>query len=353
MTSHERVLRALEFRNPDRVPFLSPFPLLSDFFYMTFYPASDWQPAPGHAPHLNPALLLLGNWRWKHWRPEAFLSSRLPREDEFGCVWESPRADNVGEVKDHPLKSLDAVDAIHIPNPRRPERFETFERLAQWFGRDKFLLGDIGNGIWERAHFLRGFALLMEDLALNPEAVERLLDRLVSEWHLGMIDSMADRGCHGVIMPDDWGMQDRLMISPAMWRRIFKPRYARLIDAAHARGMKFFLHSCGNIRAILPDLIEIGLDALQKEDIENIGSQYVADNFPGKISFLSPVDVQNVLPAASDRDIAREVRKMIRLLGARGGGLMGMTTMSPEAVGIPWRKNFVVHYYFDRYGKYA
>lgn len=351
MTSKERVLRAIEFRNPDRVPFAGPIPALSDIFFTMVYPAGDWQPDAGYAPFIHRLLYLIGNWKWDGWTPEALFRPAMKQQDEFGCIRETRIADSVGEVVEHPMRDIDDLEAVRMPDPRRPERFETFRRLASMFGQDKFLLGDIGNGIWERAHFLRGFAEIMEDLAVRSESVERLLDRLVDEWFLGLIEERAALGSDGVIMTDDWGTQDRLMISPAMWRRIFKPRYARLIEAAHARGMKFILHSCGDIRPILEDLVEIRLDVIQKDDLECLGTEFLEKNFAGRICFMSPLDLQRTLPGANDRAIAWEVKKTIRRLGSKGGGIIGMIYMQPEAVGLTWRQFAVMQYYFWKYGK--
>jgi uroporphyrinogen decarboxylase len=349
MTSKERVLRAIEFRGPDRVPFLSPIPALSDFFFLPLYPASYWQPQPENGPHINRWLYLLGNWRWKEATLSRWRTWDMPREDEFGCVWLAPMPENVGEVKIHPLKNIEDIDSLKIPDPHRSERFASFERFAKMWGKDKFILGELTNGPWERAHFLRGYAEIMEDLALRPDAVCRLLDRIVDEWHIGLIEEYARRGSDGVITPDDWGMQDRMMISPAMWRRIFKPRYARLIDAAHSRGMKFFLHSCGNVRAIIDDLVEIGLDALQKEDIESLYTRSLSESFSEQLCFLCPLDVQRTLPNVSNWGIPREVKKLIRRLSTPRGGFIGMITMSPEAINVPWSKIAQMHYYFQRY----
>jgi uroporphyrinogen decarboxylase len=351
MTSRERVLRAIEFRNPDRVPFLSPIPALTDIFYIGVYPAAYWQPDNGYLPQLNRWLYFIGNWRWKKGSASDLAKSDLPRMDEFGCVWTAPIPDSIGEVTGHPMKEIADVNAVHIPDPHRGERFSAFERFADMLAKDKFILGDLTNGPWERAHFLRGYAELMEDLALRPAPVERLLDRLADEWYMGLIEEHGRRGCDGVIMTDDWGTQDRLMVSPAMWRRIFKPRYARLIAAAHEQGMKFFFHSCGDIRAIIGDLIEIGLDVLQKDDLECLGTAWLEQTFAGKLCFLSPLDLQRTLPGASDWTIGREVKKTIRRLGSCGGGIMGMTYMQPEAIGLNWRQFAVMHYYFRRYGK--
>jgi uroporphyrinogen decarboxylase len=350
MTSRERVLRAIEFRNPDRVPYLHPVPFLSDFFFMVTYPAGDWQPAPGVAPYTHDILYTLGNWRWKEWTPANWPSKHIKREDEFGCVRETVMADTVGEVTFHPLSDLDKVDEFRFPDPHRPERFERFQSLAKVFGRDKFIIGDLGVGLWERAHFLRGFTEALEDLVLRPEKMERLLDRLTDEWLIGLVEEFGARGCDAVMMTDDWGTQFRLMISPKMWREFIKPRYARLADAIHKNGMKFFMHSCGQIKDIIDDLIEVGLDVLQKDDLEAIGTDYLAEHVSGRLCFLSPLDVQRIMPNADSHVLARETKKLIKRLGNKGGGLMCAAYMQPEPIGLTWGQFALVQYYTFLFG---
>jgi hypothetical protein len=351
MTGRERVLRAIEFRNPDRIPFLNPVPALGDFCYMWVYPAGDWQPQPGHAPYIHDLLYAIGNWRWSEWSPANWPSKHIKKEDEFGCVREALTPDNVGEVTFNPLADLDAVDSFPLPDPRRPERFAAFERFVKIFGRGKFILGDLGVGLWERTHFLRGFTQAMEDFVLNPERLERLLDRLTDEWLIGLAEELGARGCDGVIMTDDWGTQHRLMISPAMWRRFIKPRYARLAEAAHDNGMKFFLHSCGMIKDIIDDLIEIGLDVLQKDDLEAIGTEYLAEHTAGRLAYMSSLDVQRIMPDAHGGAIGRETKKLIKRLGGGGGGLIGTAYMQPTAIGLTWAQFALMQYYFFLFGQ--
>lgn len=348
----ERVTRTIEFRRPDRVPFLSIIPAISDIFYVTYYPARDWQPAKGHYPNINHLLYLIGNWRARPPLPLNWASSGKPREDEFGCIWQAPKADAIGEVVGNPLESWDALETFKIPDPYAKGRFDSFKLYMKLLGRDKFVIGDLGNGIWERSHFLRGFENIMMDIVTEPDRVKRLLDRLIDEWYLGLIDQHASLGQHGVIMLDDWGTQANLMVSPDTWREIFKPRYKRLIDAAHDRGMKFMLHSCGDIRLIMDDLVEIGLDVIQKDDMECLGLDWIHQNMAGKLTFCGPLDLQRVLPKAGPEDIRREVKRTIRLVGPHNGGLIGMIYSQPQAVNIPWEKFIMMHYYYHRYGKY-
>jgi hypothetical protein len=117
---------------------------------------------------------------------------------------------------------------------------------------------------------------------------------------------------------DDWGAQRGLLISPAMWRRLFKPLYKDYIDIAHRYGKTIFMHSDGFITPIIGDLVELGLDALNCQlftmDIEELGRRYA-----GKITFWGEMDRQHLLPAGTPADIDRAVRRVKDALWRVGG----------------------------------
>ncbi|MFC1474839.1 uroporphyrinogen decarboxylase family protein [bacterium] len=345
-------MRAIEFRGPDRVPFASGMPGTSDIFPMVMFPARNWQPDYGYYPNMYPGLYYIGNWRFKKLMPPDLQSPGYERQDEFGCIWKTVIENSIGEVVGHPLKSLDDIEALKLPNPHAPGRFAAFELYRRLFAGKSFVLGMMDNGLWERMHFLRGFSELLMEIATQPERVGALADCLVDEWYIPILKRYARYGCHGVIFTDDWGMQHGGMISPKSWVEIFKPRYKRLFDAAHDEGMKFFMHSCGHIRDILHELIDAGLDVIQKDDICFMGLEELAAEFAGKICFMGSLDIQRQMPGADDDTIVEETRRVIREIGSKNGGLIGMYYAQPEAAGCTWRQMLVMRAAFLRNGKY-
>ena len=125
-------------------------------------------------------------------------------------------------------------------------------------------------------------------------------------------------GAHGFIFCDDWGLQNRLMISPKAWRAIWKPRYARIYQAAHEAGLLNFLHSCGYIVDILDDLIEIGLDVIHMDQQENMGLAVLGERFGGRLTFFAPVDIQQTLARGKPDEIRAYARQMVTRLGTPG-----------------------------------
>ena len=352
MTRKERVLRAMEFGGPDRVPFVAFAPGVSDVFFMTILPARDWQPDEGYYPNVYPEAYYLGDWKYEKKFPHDVMGPGRERQDEFDCVWKSTVENGIGEVVGHPLSEWDGLEAFPLPDPHAPGRLERFDLYRRLLSGDSFVVGNIENGPWERSHFLRGLTNLLMDTVTAPEQCARLADRLLDEWLIPLVEAYADMGAHGVIMTDDWGTQTGLMIRPDTWREIYKPRYARLFAAAHKRGMKFILHSCGHIADIIPDLMQIGLDVLQKDDVCFMGLDEIADAFGGKICFMGPLDLQRVLPGAGREKIYAQTRRLLRALARDDGGYIGMFYGQPQAVGISWRQQITMFAAFRRYGRY-
>jgi len=115
-----------------------------------------------------------------------------------------------------------------------------------------------------------------------------------------------------VFLADDWGMQDRLQISPRSWRKHFKPAYGAMIDAAHARGLDIWFHSCGHITETIPEWIDLGLDVIAHLQTAALDLPAIAQAYRGQITFFGGVDVQfNLVEGARD-SIRNEVRSLIR-----------------------------------------
>jgi uroporphyrinogen-III decarboxylase len=148
----------------------------------------------------------------------------------------------------------------------------------------------------------------------------RLLERL-HEFFVREMEMWAKTPVDGVSFMDDWGSQTALLISPDMWRAIFKPLYADYCRILHEANKFVFFHSDGHIEAIYPDLIEIGVDALNSQlfcmDIEDLGAKY-----GGKITFWGEIDRQYLLPFGTPDQVKEGVRRVRRALDDGRGGVI-------------------------------
>ncbi len=156
----------------------------------------------------------------------------------------------------------------------------------------KYVVGADPINAYERLRSLMGFENLMVAMYADQERFERLLDKL-TDMTVEVVEAYAGiGGVHGFMTWDDWGLQTSLQIRPAKWREMFKPRYARIVEACHKNGMHYILHSCGVIWDIIPDMIEIGMDVLQIDQPRLMGVERLANEFGGKICFWNCVDIQ-------------------------------------------------------------
>lgn len=175
---------------------------------------------------------------------------------------------------------------------------------------------------YERLWSLRGMENILCDFYENPEQVHRLMDALTDFYEVIIRRAGAELGVDSVYTTDDIGMQTGPMFSPAIFREFFRPLYERLVRAAHESGMHFWLHTCGDVRLFLGDLIEIGLDVIHPIQKYTMDEREVAERFGGKICFWAGMDVQQILPRGTPEDVRREVRFMIDTYDRPDGGCM-------------------------------
>lgn len=137
------------------------------------------------------------------------------------------------------------------------------------------------------------------------------------DFYCRVLTKWAQTDVDGLQFMDDWGTQKSLLINPELWREIFKPMYKDYIDIAHSHGKKIFMHSDGYTLEIIPDLIEMGLDAVNTQ-IFCMGPEKLAP-FKGKITFWGEICRQELLPRGTVEDIENAVRSVYDNLWDNGG----------------------------------
>ena len=238
--------------------------------------------------------------------------------DEFGCVWE--RRQGMPHPVAYPLADdYSLLDTYRMPDPYHAGRFDAARKLADRHRGKRFLFGKLGMAMFERAWAIRGMQELLVDLAVRPEWVEELLDRVLNEWNLPIIDQQIALGIDGFYFADDWGSKTSLLFSPTMWRRFIKPRMAICYQRVKEHGLVVGQHSDGNILHIMPDLVEIGLDVFNPLEPMAYDIYAVKDRYGDRLTFYGGVDVERTLPHGTPREVRAEVRERAERLG-RGGG---------------------------------
>ena len=310
MTRRERVLAALQFRKPDRVP------------YHVFLTGQMLDKMIAHTGDPN-YLQTLDNHiafvelvkPFDEVKPEFF-------RDEYGVVWNRSGAD----------KDIGVVDQILLEDP---EDLETFEfppvdetmirgQLEQMLAEagDRFRMAAIGFSLFERAWTLRGMEDLLCDMVVDPEFVHALMEK-ITERNLRILDIALEYDIDCFHFGDDWGQQKGLIMGPTYWRTFIKPYLKRMYDRVHAAGKYVSQHSCGDLREILEDLHEIGLNVYQTFQPEIYGYEY-AEKLYGKIAIWGGVSTQRDLPYQTPAGVQAVTREL--LAAFPNGGLLAAPT---------------------------
>ena len=172
------------------------------------------------------------------------------------------------------------------------------------------------------AHFQDACAAFGMETALikmmtEPEMFKAVIDRIMQFYlKANEIFYESTKGkLKAVLIGNDFGSQQGLMLSPALIRELVFPGTKQLIDQAHAYGLKVIHHSCGCIYDIIPDLIELGADAIHPIQAlaHNMEAERLARDFGGKASFCGGVDAQNLMVHGTPDQIIAEVKRLAGL----------------------------------------
>ncbi len=242
--------------------------------------------------------------------------------DEWGCVFTNIHEGIIGEVRESQLKDIAEWKSVKPPYETLPEdEGDARDRVNRFCAEsDKFVLMPRCARPWERMQFLRGTAESMMDLVTPDEGARELL-RVIHEYYMKEMQFWASTDVDALFFMDDWGSQQSLLISPKSWRELFKPLYKDYCDLAKASGKFIFMHSDGNIQQIYPDLIELGVSAVNSQ-LFTMDMARLEKQAKGKITFWGEIDRQHVL-ASRDPEVGREaVRKVARHLYDPSGGII-------------------------------
>jgi uroporphyrinogen decarboxylase len=344
MTSRERVLTALAGKSTDRVPRL----LYEEVIGYT--PPIDRLLRERCAPRLprdhfemditsvafNPTLLpgdRFAEWLGRH-ASQALASGQV---NEWGVWWKAGDLHHFAHPE-APLRGIE--DWVRLKEYPWPD----LEQAYRWQGVDDrvaalhqrgFAVAGYAGSVFEHSWYLRGFEELMIDMLKAPRIAHWLFDRTAALQRLAAA-RFARAGVDIVILGDDIAGQEGMLMNLSLWREFLKPHLAATVRALkQARPETFvFYHSDGNVEAVIPELIEVGVEILNPLQPECMDPAAVKLKYGDRLSFWGSVSVQRTMPFGTPDEVRSEVASRIRTVGRSGGLILAPAhVLGPET---PW-----------------
>ncbi|GMU21485.1 MAG: methyltransferase [Phycisphaerae bacterium] len=280
-------------------------------------------------------------WLPPEWTEEGYHK----RTDEWGIEWWKPVDGGLYyDMRRHPLAGIESVAELkrfRFPDPLDPGRYAVLAAKADELMNRRqvaYILGRNAPGVFEVALWIRGFENFYCDMLDNVPLAEAILD-LVCEnkmayWQRAL--ALVGRNVIMVSEADDLCSQDRMLVSPELYRKLIKPRHTRLFThiKRHAPpGTKIFYHCCGAVAEVIPDLIESGIDILNPVQVSAAGmdTRELKRRYGKELTFYGGgVDTQRVLPFGTPQEVRDEVRRRVEDL-APGGGFIFNTVHNIQA----------------------
>lgn len=360
MTSRQRVLAALNHQQPDRVPIdiggSSASTLIGEAYerlktHLGIAEETQYMKRKSRSVVLAEAIAerLHSDTRpLNPGNPDGRQDLCFPDgsfQDEWGVTWSKPEGGHYNPTG-NPLRDATLADLsrLHWPDPLNPGRTRGLREQARRLheGTDYAVILSLPVGFVHQSQYLRGYENFLIDLLLNPEFIEALMDRTLDYW-LKLTGAILEEvgPCVDVVMfGDDVAFHDRPMVDLKRYRKMIKPRHAQMVELIKRKSKAQVLyHCCGAVKSLIPDFIEIGVDALNPVQVSSVGmdTAELKARFGDKICFWGGIDTSRVLPTGSPDDVRAEVQRRITDLAPGGGYVLAAVhniqeDVSPENI---------------------
>ncbi|NPV53723.1 MAG: hypothetical protein HPY71_09395 [Firmicutes bacterium] len=292
--------------------------------------------------------------------PSACFSDLMPAQTypdgSFEDSWGVRRKGPFGGIPiEHPLAgaiSVEDIEKYSWPNPDNID-YDGFVRECEQYS-DYAIYGGAWSPFFYVACELMGMDNLFVNMVEAPEVVHALLDKTCG-FYLEVSRRMFEKARNKMdifFMGEDFGTQNGLIMSRDMWRIFIAPRLKSLFEQAKLYGYKVMLHSCGSVRDLIPDLIEMGLDGLDPIQVRARGMniEELKQEYGSVLTFRGSIDTQQTLPYGTPEDVKREVIDRICKIAPGGGFILNSSqNLLPE---IPLENIITMYRTAYEYGHY-
>ena len=291
------------------------------------------------------------------WMPTYALVARAdqPYTDPMGCVWTTSDNGITGTVTGHPLADWDAFNTSwKIADPETSDGlyFLDWNKKIEYWNKIKAGGGSFRGKLRHGHTFLqlsdlRGYQNLLFDMVEEEPLLDELIEQL-TDFNIAVVKRYIDNGCVSMEYPEDLGMQVGPMLSPDMFRRYIKPSYAKIMKPARDAGIPIHMHSDGDIRLLVDDILSAGVEIINLQDIVN-GIDWIAEKFKGKLCVELDIDRQKITPFGTPEQIDALIHEEVSKIGTPKGGLCMIYGLYP---GVPLENVKAVMDAMEKYAFY-
>ncbi|NOZ63651.1 MAG: hypothetical protein GXO71_01670 [Caldiserica bacterium] len=306
MTNKERVIAALKHEQPDKTPYHISFTKKAYDKMVKFY--GD----PNFESKLGNCLTFLSSEpkdSWKEVSPDIW-------EDQFGVRWDRSIDKDIGVVCNC-IVTPDNINEYKFPDPDDPSRYQEYEEILKT-KKEEFSVVNLGFSLFERAWTLAGMENLLMAMVADKNFAHSLLDRIL-DFNLRIIENACSFDIDAMMFGDDWGQQTGLIMGPELWREFIKPRITEMYRLVKSKGKFVFIHSCGKVDEIFPDLIECGLDVFNPFQPEVMNVFEMKKKYGSSLTFFGGISTQKTLPYGTVEQVKEETRQLLDIVGKNGG----------------------------------
>jgi uroporphyrinogen decarboxylase len=255
--------------------------------------------------------------------------------DQFGVKWDRRLDPDIGVVLDYQVMP-ENIGSFSFPDPNDFNIYRHYAKAIETSDPNTLIIVKMSYNLFERAWSLCGFENFMKLMISDPHFVNLLLDKIVA-YNLKVIDNISKYHVDGILFGDDWGQQTGLLISPKTWKNYIEPRIQKMYSKVRKYGLIVMHHSCGKIDAILPNLIEAGLDVLNPFQPEVMDIYDIKKKFGNQLSFYGGISTQESLPFHNVKRVKEQTKRLINEVGENGGLIVSaahaiMADAKPENV---------------------
>ncbi len=350
MNSRERVLKTLKFEEPDRVPvtlaYETPEEICTRYNKKEFI--GKFRQDMHHLGFKHPEASPVIRERYLKHAPESI------RIDSWGIGTGSAPGRNFYKVY-NPMANMTEPDELAdypFPDYSSPDAHKHLEKEVNRMHNEGYAVqGNASQTIFEIAWQLTGMQKMMMDMYVNPEFVGRLFDILM-DIRIAMAKRYVEAGVDILRLGDDVGSQKDMLISPDLWRKFLKPRLARIIEEAKKvrKDIPIFYHSDGDVRKIIPELIEVGVTILNPVQPECMDPVEIKKKYGDKLTLFGTIGTQTTMPFGTPEQVKETVARMCREIG-KGGGFIIAPTHSIQSE-VPWENIAAFYDAVEEYGVY-